>query len=591
MFRTELSVVVVDVLVRDRDGKPVHGLAATDFDIYDRGRRQSIVNFAAVSRPLPEPRPLPRGAGVPLTDVATNSALARTGRAFVFIVDPTPASIELYARTMTGLFELVTPDDLAAVVFPHRSDLSEDFTSDPARLARTLDRLKEAGLTGGGRKYTFDAIENALAALEPLPRFRNVIVWVSGGYEVDLTPETRTGSMAVLDHKRLALSRLAAMDGFSVFEKAVRAGIPVYTIDPVGLYERANVESEFLKTTSLVTGGQSYVNRPYIVEATRELMTDNSNFYVLGFAPDPLVTDGKFREIEVRLPGHPELNVRAREGYVAKRPPPPPKNPVAAMTSDLAAGNARTDLGVWAFAAPLTGGLRNRAKVAVTVVVRYPEADPATQKEEDELRVQVMTLDPDARVRGTSERRLRVPAALQRSPGGVVLNEVFDLPQGPAVFRVGASSRLVGGAGTLSLSLDVPMYSATRPGLTQLLLGVQGQPPGVQFDLVAGLMPFQATVQRRFRSGSTLRIFSRVFGLSRSRPGATPQLTISSDGAVIRELPATMTPSPSGLSSSHDIAAEVPLDGLPVGSYVLSLTITPPNRKPLVRSIQIHIDP
>lgn len=591
VFRSELSVVMVDVLVRDRDGKPVHGLVASDFEIYDRGRRQSVVNFAEISRQLPEPQPLPRGAGVPLTDVATNSALERTGRAFVFIVDPT-IEIELYRRVMTGLFELVTPDDLAAVVFPHRSDLSEDFTSDPARLARTLDRLKEAASTGGGLKYTLDGIENATLALEPLPRFRKVIVWISSGYDVKLVPDTRSKSLETIDHKPLAVRRGMSLDSFYMFEKAVRAGIPVYAIDPTGLHERPGDNSEFLKTTALVTGGLSYVNRPNIVEATRELMTDNSHFYVLGFAPDPLVTDGKFREIEVRLPRHREVDVRSREGYIAKRPPPPPPNPVAAMTRELAAGTSRTDLGVWAFAAPLTGGVRNRAKVALTLVVRYPEADPAGRREEDELRVQVLTLDPDARVRGTSERRLRVPAAMQSSPGGVVLNEVFELPQGPAVFRVGAMSRLTGGSGTLSLSLDVPMYSATRPGLTQLILGVPGQPPGVQFDLVAGLMPFQATVQRRFRPGSMLQVFSRVFGLSRSRPGTTPKLTISGDAGVIREFQVSMTPSASGLSSSHDIAAEVLLEGLPAGTYVLTLTITPPNQnqKPFVRSVQIHLD-
>jgi hypothetical protein len=209
---------------------------------------------------------------------------------------------------------------------------------------------------------------------------------------------------------------------------------------------------------------------------------------------------------------------------------------------------------------------------------------------DDELRVQVLALDPDARIRTTTERRLRVPASARRSEAGVVLNEIFELPQGPTVFRVGATSASTGGAGTLSLSLDVPVYSATRPGLTQLVLGVPGQPPGAQFNLVSDLMPFQASVHRRFASDSTPRVFSRVFGLNRNRPGAKPSLSLTYNGSVVRVLDPAMTPSRDGLPSSHDIVGDVPLSGLAKGPYVLTLTITPPNKKPLAQSVQIYVE-
>jgi VWFA-related protein len=60
----EVRVVNVDVVVRDRAGKPVTGLTKQDFEIYESGQRQEITNLyeirpPSVSAKLPASSPQP----------------------------------------------------------------------------------------------------------------------------------------------------------------------------------------------------------------------------------------------------------------------------------------------------------------------------------------------------------------------------------------------------------------------------------------------------------------------------------------------------------------------------------------------------
>ncbi|HUE85887.1 MAG TPA: hypothetical protein VMO26_07380, partial [Vicinamibacterales bacterium] len=191
-FRTSATVVTLTAVVTDREGRPVSGLSAADFELFDEGRRQHIVVFDAISRPAAKPRDPARDDWIPVADVASNTPAPASGRALVFVIDP--GGIVLYQRVLTKLFSLLTPDDRVAVVFPRRSDLSLDFTSDPVRVRRAIDRLRE---TADGPfndfRFTRIALENAMALLETVPLARKAIVWVSGGFNVKLLPSGRDG--------------------------------------------------------------------------------------------------------------------------------------------------------------------------------------------------------------------------------------------------------------------------------------------------------------------------------------------------------------------------------------------------------------
>ena len=84
-FPARAEAVTLDVVVVDKQGRPVRGLTAADFTVLEDGRPQTVVGFEAadLSAALPEP---PSTGGGPVTSnvKATDS---RPGRAFVFVLD------------------------------------------------------------------------------------------------------------------------------------------------------------------------------------------------------------------------------------------------------------------------------------------------------------------------------------------------------------------------------------------------------------------------------------------------------------------------------------------------------------------------
>src|SRR4249919_132055 len=50
VFRASTELVQVDVVVRDADGNPVHGLTADDFVVLDRRKRQTVATFKEIKR-------------------------------------------------------------------------------------------------------------------------------------------------------------------------------------------------------------------------------------------------------------------------------------------------------------------------------------------------------------------------------------------------------------------------------------------------------------------------------------------------------------------------------------------------------------
>lgn len=139
---TDVIEVQVPVNVVDRDGRPVRGLTAEDFEIYDRGVRQTVNGLQVVDLDLVEP-----GSAATQGEIdASVPAAAR--RHFLLLFDLTfsdPAAVTK-ARRAAQEFVLreLHPTDLAAVAV-YTVDMGPrlvvTFTPDRAQLARALDTL------------------------------------------------------------------------------------------------------------------------------------------------------------------------------------------------------------------------------------------------------------------------------------------------------------------------------------------------------------------------------------------------------------------------------------------------------------------
>src|SRR5438270_12554848 len=80
----EVRVVNVDVVVRDRAGKPVTGLTKADFEIYENGHKREITNLYEV-RARANPSPATPAALSQTTPVPEQPAEIRPHNSVMFV--------------------------------------------------------------------------------------------------------------------------------------------------------------------------------------------------------------------------------------------------------------------------------------------------------------------------------------------------------------------------------------------------------------------------------------------------------------------------------------------------------------------------
>ena len=144
-FRARTDLVQVDVIVTDRNDRPVAGLGREDFEIVERGQPQQIAEFRFLSVPAGR-RPLPAKESAAPRDTFTNEPQP-DGRAFVIVIDDLHIHLDAeklhrMKQVLTSFMESLSDADQFGVVYTSRSDLSQDFTNDLATQMRALDRLK-----------------------------------------------------------------------------------------------------------------------------------------------------------------------------------------------------------------------------------------------------------------------------------------------------------------------------------------------------------------------------------------------------------------------------------------------------------------
>src|SRR5215472_16823144 len=140
-----VHVVEIPVNVIGKDGKPVAGLTAADFELYDDGKKQTITGMEVIDLS----RAVAPTSGAPAAAQVDGAAR----RHWLVIFDLSYTSLSGLLRARDGAKEFVTkalrPSDLASV-----ATLSVDtgwkllvnFTSDRNQLAQAIDTLGLPGL-------------------------------------------------------------------------------------------------------------------------------------------------------------------------------------------------------------------------------------------------------------------------------------------------------------------------------------------------------------------------------------------------------------------------------------------------------------
>lgn len=291
-LKVDVRLVMMDAVVRGRDGRPLDNLAGEDFRLFEDGVGQKIRHFSRDELPL-----------------AVALVVDRSGSV-------APYMNELRRAAYQTLTQLKRGDQVALFAFASDVRRLEELTTDRQRIADRIARIR----AGGGTNITdalFDAIYYlSVAASER----RKAVILISDN---QATTKGRSGQGQTI---RMALESETVV--YSI--KTPGESTPLTMRLPTWVAGLGSV-----RKVTRETGGEIIdVRRVGSLQAALAAVVSRLKLrYTLGYQSTNKVRDGAFRKIDVRLVdrfGRPDedYSVHTRRGYYA------PTEQVASQPTD-----------------------------------------------------------------------------------------------------------------------------------------------------------------------------------------------------------------------------------------------------------------
>ena len=271
VISTRVSLVVLDVAVKDKSGTYVSGLGKDDFQIYEDHKLQQVTHFSHADTP------------VTVGLVVDTSGSMRPKRATVI----TAALAFIQASNPKDEIFIVNFNDKVRPGLP----LGQSF-SDHIPTLRTALWMGNAE----GRTALYDALDYSLKHLEQGKMDRRTLVLVSDG-----------GDNASSTVKKQLLREIE------------ESRTTVYAI---GIFEENDPDKNpaLLRQLSSVTGGDYYEVKELsdVLDMSRKIASDIRSRYTLAYAPPPSTSGHGIRTIKVTAAANisrQPLSVRTRTRY------------------------------------------------------------------------------------------------------------------------------------------------------------------------------------------------------------------------------------------------------------------------------------
>jgi VWFA-related protein len=278
------QLVIVDVVVEDRSGRPIHGLTRDNFVLTEQKNPQAIRNFeehsaASDKKPGPPMPPMPPGTFTDYMPVAPNSTLN------VLLIDSlnTPMKDQIFVRQQ--LLDYIKHErpgtDVAIFGLTDRLVMLQGFTSDPAILRAAVEHrinskasplLDDAVGAGGQPESMSDMMQDTGSMISNNPQFAETLASVQQFEAEQQSTQTQMRTQYTLDAFNALAHYLANFPGrknLIWFSGSFPLQIePDPTLnDPFSVMADSN--EEFRETTNLLALARTAV---YPVDA-RGLMT------------------------------------------------------------------------------------------------------------------------------------------------------------------------------------------------------------------------------------------------------------------------------------------------------------------------------
>lgn len=577
IFRAGAELVRVDVSVTGRDDEPVTDLQASDFIVTEDEIPQTVetVQFVRLDgqRKVDNGESLEiRGLSQALVEAAKDDV--RLFAIFLddYHIDRHPTITIPLRKALESFVEQLQPTDLVVLMDPLTTLDSLRYTRNKQQL---LDRIQKFEGRRGELFPVRSAVEEmqmtqrnvwelragvSLSALEAIITHfggiregRKSVLFVSQGPPVGLP-----GS---INYPRLE----------AALQAANRGNVTVHVLDPRPLGSAPFGGAEALRRLSTETGGRAIVNTNNHQAGLKDVMTDASAYYLIGYSPTRQLTDGRFHKISVRVKRS-GVRVTARRGYWAPTEaetnpePPPPVDPnlTGALRELVTPGGAdRRLIDMWVGTEASEYGL-SKVHVSWEAASRATET-PAT-----------VEVEPVTRTGASLYPAQTIGAPPKGNEAATVAS--FHLKPGPAALKV--TVRTEGGAvlDRWTQSLVVPDYAAASLKIgTPRVFRTRSLAETRAFDVDPEPTP---TASRRFRRTDRL-VIDVPYVAEVGEPNLLAKLT-NRDGKVLA--PLTLAKGPDGVArvvlplaslapSTYTVRVEVNA-GSNAGAQVVAFTVS-----------------
>lgn len=368
-FRVQTNLVVVNVTVRDKSGKPITDLKKEDFTLFEDDKPQTISVFELQRLSREMLPPLDAGSrtvaekitpAAPVKPIETGSKRFQDKRLIGLMFDFSSMSPAEQLRAQQAAIKFLTTqmtasDMVSIMVFSTVFKVIQDFTDNRDLLISTIKSFRigesselalagttpdDADDTGLDQSFVADetefnifntdrklsALEDAARKLAAFPE-KKALVYFSSGI-------SKTG----MENQAQLRATVGA---------AVRANVSFYPVDARGLMAlipggdatqagpkgtalfsgagqtRArtsfNDQQETLYTLAADTGGKALFDSNDLTLGIRQAQQDIDSYYILGYYSTNPKQDGRYRRIKVKLTRQLEAKLEFRSGYYAAK--------------------------------------------------------------------------------------------------------------------------------------------------------------------------------------------------------------------------------------------------------------------------------
>ena len=362
------DLVLVDVVVTDKNGHPIPNLTREDFKVFEDKvlQKVSTFDFEDLSTPfesvkessgkIQHPAELINLSKTPPDQVALQQFQHHRLMILFFDLSSMPVEDLIQAQVSARKFidSQLSPADLVAVVVNASSlKVLQNFTNDPKALSQVLQKLNigdsaslaELGVSTSDDSTTIDVsdaftadetqfnvfnTDRKLAAIESVGKMfrylpeKKFLIYYSSGISTTGV-ENQSQIRSTIDTLNQSGMSLYAVDARGLIalppggdsSQGSASGTSSYSGKAVrDQYSAISNSQETLTTLALDTGGKVLQDTNDLGQVFEAVRKDSTSYYLLGYNSSNSKRDGKFRRIrvEVNIPG---AHLKCRPGYFA----------------------------------------------------------------------------------------------------------------------------------------------------------------------------------------------------------------------------------------------------------------------------------